>query len=446
MGIDRGETLSYGILKPGMPSAPPVSVRTRQQFLNACRLALDSIRAHKLRSFLTLLGVIIGVASVILVGAAIDGVGVYAKESTSKAFGAESFVVAQVAGAGLTRREVFDRLKRNKPIGNDEVRFLKAVVGDDVLFSPYRNHSSDVKREGLLLEDTTIYGVSSDMPVVRDVGISLGRFFTEAEERAHLPVAVIGETVLDSLFPGEASPLNKQIRIDGIDFTVVGMFEKVGSSFGRDQDKAIYISTESFDRLYGPHAGGDLGSGYALFARPRPDRGLTLEQALDETRVALRTKFHTRPGAADNFDTITPDAVRGFIDNMLSMVAAVVVPITCISLVVGGIVIMNIMLVSVTERTQEIGLRKSLGARRGDIMSQILIEAVVLAVAGGSLGITLGALLTLLIGRAFSLSLHISLGYVLLAISVSSIVGILSGWYPAARAAKLDPVVALRAE
>jgi putative ABC transport system permease protein len=440
MGIDRDETSSYGILKPGMPSASPDSVRTRQQLLNACRLALDSIRAHKLRSFLTLLGVIIGVASVILVGAAIDGVGVYAKDSTSKAFGAESFIVAQVAGAGLTRHEYYDRLKHNKLIGNDEVRFLRAVVGKDVLFSPYRNHSADVKREGLLLEDTTIYGVSSDMPVVRDVGISLGRFFTEAEERAHLPVAVIGQTVVDSLFPGEANLLNKELRIDGIDFTVVGVFEKVGSSFGRDQDKAIYIPTESFDRLYGQ------GSNYNVFARPRPGQGLTMEQALDETRVALRTKFHTRPGAADNFDTLTPDALRGFIDNVLGMVAAVVVPITCISLVVGGIVIMNIMLVSVTERTQEIGLRKSLGARRGDIMSQILIEAVVLAVAGGGLGITLGALLTLLIGRAFSLSLHISLGYVLLAIGVSSIVGIISGWYPAARAAKLDPVVALRAE
>ena len=414
--------------------------RTRQQLFNAFRLAMDSIRAHKLRSFLTLLGVIIGVASVILVGAAIDGVGVYAKESTSKAFGAESFIVAQVAGAGLTRHEYFERLKHNKPIGNDEVRFLKAGLSHDVLFSPYRNHSSDVKREGLLLEDTTIIGVSSDMPVIRDVGISEGRFFTEAEERAHVSVAVIGQTVRDALFPEGFSAWNQYIRINGIDFRVVGMFEKLGSSFGRDQDKAIYIPTGAFDRLYGP------GLGYQVFGRPRPGSGLTMQQALDETRVTLRTKFHTRPGAQDNFDNITPDAIRGFIDSVLSMVAAVVVPITCISLVVGGIVIMNIMLVSVTERTQEIGLRKSLGARRSDILMQILIEAVALAMVGGGLGITAGAILTLVIGRLFGLALHISLGYVLLAMGVSSIVGVVSGWYPAARAAKLDPVVALRAE
>ncbi len=171
-----------------------------------------------------------------------------------------------------------------------------------------------------------------------------------------------------------------------------------------------------------------------------------MQDALDLTRVALRTRFHARPGQDDNFDTLTPDAIRGFIDQLLGMVAAIVVPVTCISLVVGGIVIMNIMLVSVTERTREIGVRKSLGARHGDIMMQILIEAVVLAMMGGALGVALGALVVLLLGRLFDLSLHITPGYVVLSIGVSSIVGIVSGWYPASRAAKLDPVVALRAE
>jgi putative ABC transport system permease protein len=415
--------------------------RSWQQFANAFRLAMDSIRAHKLRSFLTLLGVIIGVASVILVGAAIDGLNVYAKDSTSKAFGAESFIVAQIASAGrISRTEYYRRLKRNKPIRGEDLRFVEAVAGNDVLYSPMRNHTSDVKGENQICENTQVTGASADLATIRDIDLSDGRFFTESEDRARLNVAVIGETVRQALFPSGVSPLNKMIRIEGIEFTVVGVLAKLGTAFGRDQDKNLYIPEGAYERLYGP------GTGFAVFGRPKPGSGLSLEQALDETRVALRTRFHTRPGDPDNFDNMTPDAVRGFIDQILGMVAVVVVPVTCISLVVGGIVIMNIMLVSVTERTHEIGLRKSLGARRGDILLQILIEAVALASLGGAIGVAGGALLTLVLGQVFSLKLHITLGYVVLSIGVSTIVGIASGWYPAARASRLDPVVALRAE
>ena len=402
---------------------------------------MDSIRAHKLRSFLTLLGVIIGVASVVMVGAAIEGLGVYAEESTAKAFGSESFLVAQIASTGrLSRRENFDKIRSNKPIRRDDYRFLEAFNGDDVLYSPYRNQVADVKRENLTCEDTVIIGVSADMATIRDIEVVDGRFFTTQEDRSRALLAVIGQTVKDTLFPGDASPLGKIVRINGLEYSVVGVQEKLGSVFGRDQDKSIYIPATAFERMYGP------GTGFAVFARPKPGSGLSMEQALDETRVALRDRFHDRPGQPDSFDTMTPDAVRGFIDQLLSMVAVVVVPVTCISLVVGGIVIMNIMLVSVTERTHEIGVRKSLGARRTDVMMQVLIEAVVLAMMGGGMGVGLGALVTLALGRLFELSLHITLSYVVLALGVSTIVGVASGWYPASKAAKLDPVEALRAE
>jgi putative ABC transport system permease protein len=349
--------------------------------------------------------------------------------------------VAQIASAGrISRTEYFRRIRRNKPIRDGDLQFVETVAGEDVLLSPFRNHTSDVKRDNLTCDDTQITGVSADIVVIRDIDLADGRFFTESEDRARLNAAVIGETVKEALFPYGISPLGKTIHIEGIDFTVVGVLAKLGSAFGRDQDKQVYIPAGPYERLYGP------GTGYAVFGRPKPGSGLTLNQALDETRVALRTRFHTRPGEEDNFDTITPDAVRGFIDQMLGMVAVVVVPVTGISLVVGGIVIMNIMLVSVTERTREIGLRKSLGARRGDILLQILIEAVTLASVGGGLGVAAGAVLTLLVGQLFGLKLQITMGYVVLSIAVSSLVGIVSGWYPAARASRLDPVVALRAE
>src|SRR3989440_6487814 len=196
--------------------------RSWNNFQNAFRLAMDSIRAHKLRSFLTLLGVIIGVASVILVGAAIEGLGVYAEQSTAKAFGSESFRVAQIAATGrLSRRELFDKIKRNKPIRTDDARFVEALAGDKVLFSPYRQHLSDVKRENLICEDTSIIGVAAAMAGIRDIGVVDGRFFTSQEDRTRAFVAVIGDSVRTTLFPGTASPLGQVIRIEGIEFTVI---------------------------------------------------------------------------------------------------------------------------------------------------------------------------------------------------------------------------------
>src|ERR1019366_2845835 len=175
--------------------------------------------------------------------------------------------------------------------------------------------------------------------------------------------------------------------------------------------------------------------------RARPSSGLSMQQAVDLSRVAMRTRFHQKPGEADRFDFLTPDAIRGFIDGMLALVAAVVVPITLISLVVGGIVIMNIMLVSVTERTREIGIRKSLGARQSDIMRQILIEAVLMASTGGAAGVLIGLIATTVLTAALGVKLSISPFYVFLSVFVSGAVGVISGWYPASRAAKMDPIV-----
>ena len=405
----------------------------------AVSLALDSIRAHKLRSFLTLLGVIIGVASVILVGAAIDGLGVYAENITAKAFGSDSFLVAQIAAVGrLTSRQLADKQRRNKRIRPGDVAYLRAATGDSIVYSPYAQRTDDVKGENQVYEGASILGASATLPDMRDIPIEDGRFFTENEERLRRPVAVIGQDIRDAIFP-EISPIGRTIRVSGTELTVIGLLERQGSSFGRSLDNPVYIPVTVYYDLYGSQRG------TAVFGKART-AALSMDAALDITRAALRTHFHTPPGQPDNFDTLTPDSVRSFVDSILGVIAAVVVPITSISLVVGGIVIMNIMLVSVTERTREIGIRKSLGARQGDIMLQFLIESVILSLAGGLVGLVSGALAALALSALFGATLKVTAGYVLLAIFVSSAVGIVSGWYPARRAARLDPVAALRAE
>jgi putative ABC transport system permease protein len=422
------------------PAAKPVGhVRLSYEIMSAMGLAWDSIRGHKLRSFLTLLGVIIGVASVILVGSAIDGLGLYAEESTAKAFGSESFLIGQVVQPN-SKTEYFDKMRRNKPIKVAEDRYLQSVNGDNTIYSPYRQSTIDVKRENLTSEDTSILGTSSDMADIRDIVVVDGRFFSSTEEQNAGYVAVIGDDLKNNLFPDGGSTLGRTFKIQDLDFTVVGVTERLGSSFGRSQDNSAYIPVTTFNRLFGP------GQSISIFGRPKKGSGYSMNQSLDLTRVALRTRFHQKPGEADRFDFLTPDAIRGFIDSLLSMVAAVVVPITMISLVVGGIVIMNIMLVSVTERTREIGIRKALGARRFDIMLQILIESVIMAGAGGAIGVGIGAVLTSILTVAFGVTLRVTWFYVLLSVLVSGAVGVASGWYPASKASKLDPIVALRAE
>ncbi len=408
--------------------------------LTALGLAVDSIRGHKLRSFLTLLGVIIGVSSVVLVGAAIDGLGSFAEATAAKAFGSESYMVAQIASAGrMTRKEFQAKLKYNRAMRTEDLEYLKMVTGQSILYSPYQQKFVDVKADNQTLEACSMIGTSATLPEIRDVGIVDGRYFTEQEERASMPVAVVGDEIRSTFFPN-GSPVGKKIKIQGLELTIVGVQEKLGSAFGRSQDNQVYVPWPVFLKVNG------TVKSIAIFGRPRPDTKLSLDEGLDVTRAALRTRFKTRIGAPDNFDFLTPDSVRGFIDQMIGLISVIVVPVTAISLVVGGIVIMNIMLVSVTERTREIGVRKALGARRSDIMIQFLMESMIMSAVGGTIGLGLGALLALGVGSMLGFNAKVSFLYMFLAVFVSSMTGVLSGWYPARRASRLDPVEAMRQE
>jgi putative ABC transport system permease protein len=406
----------------------------------AAMLAFDSIRVHKLRSFLTLLGVIIGVASVVLVGAAINGLGAYAESTTAKAFGSDSYLVAQIASVGrLSQRQVAEKRRYNKRIRPEDVAYLDASTGDEIIYSPYEQRTEDVKAENQTYEAANVLGTDSTLPEIRDIPVEDGRFYSATEVKLHRPVAVIGQDIRSTLFPN-TSPLGHTIRIYGTEFTIIGLLERQGSSFGQNLDNPVYIPFTVYNELYGSRGGA------AVFGKARPGSGLDLNAALDKTRAALRVRFHTKPGRDDNFDVLTPDSIRSFVGQILGVIAVIIVPVTSISLVVGGIVIMNIMLVSVTERTQEIGIRKSLGARQSDIMLQFLTESVILSLTGGAMGLLLAAVLAQVISHVAGTMLQISVPYVILSIFVSTAVGVISGWYPARRAARLDPVVALRSE
>ena len=410
------------------------------RFFTSIGLAVDSMMAHKLRTFLTLLGVLIGVLSVVLVGAAIEGLGVTANDVTSKAFGTETYLIAQIASpGGLSRRQVFEKLRKNKQIRKEDLAHLRLITGDQILYSPYQQRAEDVKAGERTFEGAIIIGVAAALADIRDVAVADGRFFTDQEEQTRQQVCVIGEDLRIAFFEG-TTPIGKSIKVRGYDFRIVGVQEKLGSSFGRTQDNSVYIPAPVYARLYGYPAT------MSIFGRPRAGTGLTLDSSLDITRVALRSRFRAKPGADDPFEFLTPDSIRGFVDNILGLISVVVVPVTMISLVVGGIVIMNIMLVSVTERTREIGVRKSLGARSSDILLQFLLESLIVSAAGGMLGLAFAALLCEVLSQAFGAALKITTPYVVLAIFVSSATGVISGWYPARRAAGLDPVEALRSE
>jgi putative ABC transport system permease protein len=403
-------------------------------------MALDSLAAHRLRSFLTLLGVVIGVASVILVGAAIEGLGMTAEETTARAFGTESYLLAQIANVGrLTPKERAARLRNNRRLRRDDLTYLRSETGDQILYSPYTQRIDDVKRDDRILEGCSIIGVASVLAEIRDVAVVEGRFFTEQEERNKAFVAVVGDDVRTEFFPG-ASPVGQTIKIRGFEFLIIGLQEKLGSNFGRSQDNSVYIPDTTYEKLYGP------ARSMSIFARARADSGLALEEALEVTRGAMRIRNHLGPKQQDNFDFLTPDSIRGFVDNILGLIRVVVVPVTLISLVVGGIVIMNIMLVSVTERTKEIGIRKSLGARHADIQVQVLLESFTVSALGGLLGIGIAWALVEVLINILQAKMRITIPYVVLAIVVSGGVGLISGWYPARRAARLDPIEALRAD
>jgi putative ABC transport system permease protein len=404
----------------------------------AIRIALLSLWANKLRSVLTLLGVVIGVAAVIAVVTFVAGINNYVADRVFR-LGADVFIAGKGSSV-ITNVDQFLEAQKRKDITLDDFRAVAQtcryckVVGASVT-----NFSGHVSYENQSSGDTVIRGFDSNMQTIYDLEVVEGRALTPVDVDTSSHVAVIGQDILDKVLSGQ-DPLNKEIRIDGQTYRIVGAGKREGKTLGQSRDNYVILPITTYLKQYGAHNNSIRISSKAQGVGP------ALDAAMDEVRAILRARRHDRPGQEDSFVIETNASFLGIWTSISGSFFIAMIAIAAISLVVGGIVIMNIMLVSVTERTREIGIRKAMGARRGDIQSQFLIESSTMAMVGGLLGILFGISVAKGITYLVGMPSQIRLWAVLAGLAVSASVGIFFGVYPANRAAKLDPIVALRSE
>ena len=404
--------------------------------------AVGEIRANKLRSFFTLLGIIVSVAFLVAVIAIIQGMNAYVRENLASAIiGSNAFQVRRSPiQVGLIDDETIRRFARRPKITPADAQAVSAAIPEAVavsMQSGWPTPQADVVWRDRTQADVLIFGVTAPYQVVQDYRFSAGRPLSDLDVREKRPVVIVGADVGDKLFEG-VDPVGKDIRINGNQFSVVGVVAKKGRVLGQSFDGFVMLPITQFEAMYGRRVTNTISV--------KMRQAVEVAPAMQRAEEAMRIAHRLRPAEDDNFSVETADALIAFWKQLTSVLFAVIPAVVAIGVVVGGIVIMNIMLMAVTERTREIGIRKAVGATAHDIQQQFLAEAIALAATGGVIGVIAGWLFALGIAAVSPLPARVTAWSVALAIGLGAGVGVLFGVYPASRAAKLDPIAALRAE
>jgi putative ABC transport system permease protein len=411
---------------------------SRASLYEAAMVALASLRGSKLRSFLTLLGIILATTTLIAVMSIINGMNQYIAREVSD-MGVDGFRVNRIPMMlRFDAKKYLEMEKKHPEMTREEFEFLrsKATLVREIGMEIGRR--VNLKYEAKTMDWTRCEGVSPNMGIISNLQVENGRFLTEGDDARRLPVAVIGNDVRQQFFP-DKDPVGKIIAVDGRPFEIVGAAKALGSVFGQSRDGFIMIPVETYFKMFGSKR---QGLSYAALALNQA----TLNQAQEEVQVLLRGYRHLRPGQDDTFGLMASDSLVSAWDRLTGTIAATAVAIVSVFMVVGGVVIMNIMLAVVTERTREIGIRKSVGARASDILNQFLVESSMLSGVGGFIGVTLAWLIAVLVRTATPVPMEVPLSAIVIGVGLSGAVGLFFGIYPARRAAKLDPIEALRHE